>query len=83
MAGILVQDPTNGALMVTDRCDRCGAQAYVRAQHGDWRHSLLFCAHHGGEHMPVLMEIEGIWVHDERDRLFDNVTAQKLAKDAV
>ena len=30
------------------RCDRCGAQAYVRTQHADL--SLLWCAHHSREH---------------------------------
>lgn len=83
MAGILVQDPTNGALMVTDRCDRCGAQAYVRAQHGDWRHSLLFCAHHGSKHIPFLSEIEGIFIRDERDRLLGESALMKQATTEV
>ena len=35
-----------------DRCDRCGAQAFVRAvlATGD----LLFCAHHGRKYNDVL-----------------------------
>jgi hypothetical protein len=35
-----------------ERCDRCGAQAFVRAvlTTGD----LLFCAHHGREFGPAL-----------------------------
>jgi hypothetical protein len=35
-----------------DRCDRCGAQAFVRAllTTGD----LLFCAHHGRQYGDVL-----------------------------
>ncbi|MCW2726577.1 MAG: hypothetical protein JWN35_3498 [Frankiales bacterium] len=35
-----------------DRCDRCGAQAFVRAvlASGD----LLFCAHHGREYGAAL-----------------------------
>jgi hypothetical protein len=36
-----------------DRCDRCGAQAYVRVllrSHQD----LLFCAHHYRQHAPAL-----------------------------
>jgi hypothetical protein len=35
-----------------DRCDRCGAQAHVRAvmDHGD----LLFCRHHGRAHWDAL-----------------------------
>jgi hypothetical protein len=36
------------AFTALDRCDRCGAQAFVRAvlTSGD----LLFCAHHGREY---------------------------------
>jgi hypothetical protein len=40
-------------LKLTDRCDRCGAQAFIRAVMaggGD----LLFCGHHGARHLPVL-----------------------------
>lgn len=31
-------------LKATDRCDRCGAQAYVVTSHGGTE--LLWCAHH-------------------------------------
>lgn len=39
----------------TERCDRCGAQAFVRAVlvTGD----LLFCAHHGRELGPALDKV--------------------------
>ena len=54
------------SLTAADRCDRCGAQAYVRASlHGGGE--LLFCAHHGREHLPKLREHADI--HDESDRL--------------
>ncbi len=55
------------ALTAADRCDRCGAQAYIRARlvtGGE----LYFCAHHGREHVPSL-EAAGSDVHDETDRL--------------
>ncbi len=41
--------PTPAALTASDRCDRCGAQAYLRVelQTGG---ELLFCAHHAREH---------------------------------
>lgn len=41
-------------LTALDRCDRCGAQAFVRAvlTSGD----LLFCAHHGRAYADVLAE---------------------------
>lgn len=33
-----------------DRCDRCGAQAYVRVVVNVDKSALLFCAHHAREH---------------------------------
>lgn len=54
------------ALTNADRCDRCGARAYVRAVlHAGGE--LLFCAHHGREHIPALAHLAEI--HDESDRL--------------
>ena len=43
-------------LTAADRCDRCGAQAYLRVelQSGG---ELLFCAHHAREHGDKLNEI--------------------------
>ncbi|MBW8173501.1 hypothetical protein K0651_10645 [Ornithinimicrobium sp. Arc0846-15] len=55
-------------LTVADRCDRCGAQAYVRARlAGDLQ--LLFCAHHGREHTDKLRDMENVEITDESDRL--------------
>ena len=47
---------TSAALTAADRCDRCGAQAYLRVelQSGG---ELLFCAHHAREHGDKLKEI--------------------------
>jgi len=54
------------SLSAADRCDRCGAQAYVRARlHGGGE--LLFCAHHGRAHAPALAAFADI--HDESERL--------------
>ncbi|MDR2348558.1 MAG: hypothetical protein LBD90_08125 [Bifidobacteriaceae bacterium] len=39
-------------LMAKDRCDRCGARAYVRAILANGL--LLFCAHHAREVGPAL-----------------------------
>ncbi len=41
-------------LTAQDRCDRCGAQAVVRAvlAHGD----LLFCGHHARQHADALTQ---------------------------
>ena len=37
-----------------DRCDKCGAQAYMRARMPSG-HSLLFCGHHGNEYRASLI----------------------------
>ena len=57
------------ALTAADRCDRCGAQAYLRVelQTGG---ELLFCAHHAREHGDKLREIAAN-VQDETHRLSD------------
>jgi hypothetical protein len=54
-------------LTAADRCDRCGAQAYLRVelQSGG---ELLFCAHHAREHGDKLKEI-AVNVIDETHKL--------------
>lgn len=54
-------------LTVADRCDRCGAQAYVRVELGGGA-ELLFCAHHARQHEDKLREI-AVTIHDESGRL--------------
>ncbi|HVU91104.1 MAG TPA: hypothetical protein VHC23_02650 [Jatrophihabitans sp.] len=54
-------------LTAADRCDRCGAQAYVRATL-DSGLDLLFCAHHFHENEARLREV-AVRIHDESDRL--------------
>ncbi len=56
-------------LTAVDRCDRCGAQAYLRVMLAGGG-ELLFCAHHAREHGDKLREI-AISVHDETDKLSD------------
>lgn len=54
-------------LTAVDRCDRCGAQAYVRAtllSGGE----LLFCAHHAKEYAEKLKQVS-INLQDETARL--------------
>ncbi len=54
-------------LTAQDRCDRCGAQAYLRAVlpgGGD----LLFCRHHAREHGDKLRQV-AVTVTDETARL--------------
>ncbi|WP_375490929.1 hypothetical protein [uncultured Jatrophihabitans sp.] len=54
-------------ITATDRCDRCGAQAYVRATM-ESGFDLLLCAHHFRENESRLREI-AVSIHDESDRL--------------
>lgn len=42
-------------LTSSDRCDRCGAQAFYRAVLASGE--LLFCAHHGRAHAERLAEV--------------------------
>ena len=55
------------ALTAADRCDRCGAQAYilVRLAGGG---ELLFCAHHGKRYEDGLRKV-ALEIFDETDRL--------------
>jgi hypothetical protein len=55
-------------LQASDRCDRCGAQAYVRVVLAGGE--LLFCAHHGRKYEGKLREIAQEY-HDETARLAD------------
>ncbi|MFL6061491.1 MAG: hypothetical protein ACJ72E_09685 [Marmoricola sp.] len=60
-------------LTAVDRCDRCGAQAYLRVSL-EAGGELLFCAHHAREHGDKLREIAA-YVHDETNRLADTPAA--------
>lgn len=54
-------------LTASDRCDRCGAQAFIKARlAGDTE--LLFCAHHGRAHLDSLKAV-AVEIIDETDRL--------------
>jgi hypothetical protein len=57
----------SSALTAADRCDRCGAQAYVlvRLLSGG---ELLFCAHHAKQYEAGLRPLAIEFV-DETDRL--------------
>lgn len=57
-------DPT---LTAMDRCDRCGAQAYMRViLHSGGE--LMFCAHHANAHREKLNEVAAR-IHDETAKL--------------
>jgi hypothetical protein len=55
------------ALTASDRCDRCSAQAYVRATL-ESGFDLLFCAHHFHENEDRLRQV-AVRIQDESDRL--------------
>ncbi len=57
------------ALSAQDRCDRCGAQAYLRVELVSGG-ELLFCAHHAREHGDKLRTVAAA-VHDETHKLED------------
>ena len=64
--GTTVIEPT-ASLDASDRCDRCGAQAYLRVTlvtGGE----LLFCAHHARAHSDKLKQV-ALRMQDETDRL--------------
>lgn len=59
-------------LAVADRCDQCGAQAFVRI-HGvplptGLSGDLLMCGHHFHE-SEILLVAAGYEIQDERDRI--------------
>lgn len=56
-----------GTLTAVDRCDRCGARAYVRVLLPS-RLELLFCAHHNRQYATALTKI-AVEIRDETDRL--------------
>jgi hypothetical protein len=63
-SSVTVGDPA--FLLASERCDRCGSQAYVSVRLPSGR--LFFCAHHYQQHQHALGVI-ATSVCDERDRL--------------
>lgn len=53
-------------LTAADRCDRCGAQAYLRVTLPAGE--LLFCGHHGKAHADRLKQV-ALTIQDETDKL--------------
>ncbi len=65
MTPVLAPTPLSAA----DRCDRCGARAYLRAVLPSGG-ALLFCAHHAREHAAAL-RAAAVELHDESGQLED------------
>ncbi|MCW2287846.1 hypothetical protein [Leucobacter luti] len=59
-------DAADRPLSALDRCDSCGAQAYVRVELSG--SELLFCAHHAHKHEAKLRPMAEVW-HDESHKL--------------
>jgi hypothetical protein len=57
-------------LTAADRCDRCGAQAYVRVLLNSGG-ELLFCAHHMRKHDDSLRKIASD-IQDETNKLTES-----------
>ncbi|MDI2098019.1 DUF7455 domain-containing protein [Ruicaihuangia caeni] len=66
--------PARPELTALDRCDSCGAQAYVRVtlESGE----LSFCAHHAAKFEQKLRPVALEW-HDETDRLLAEVEQER------
>ena len=56
-------------LTAADRCDRCGARAYLRASLPGGG-ELFFCAHHARRYETRLREV-ALEIHDETGALAD------------
>jgi hypothetical protein len=57
-------------LKIADRCDRCGAQAFVVVQlTSDDSTALMFCGHHYAKHEAALHTLDPFAVRDERHRI--------------
>ncbi|MEJ3403247.1 hypothetical protein WDJ51_00745 [Rathayibacter sp. YIM 133350] len=67
--GAVDEAVTTQPLTALDRCDACGAQAYIRVVVSSGE--LLFCAHHGRKHQEKLSQIAHSW-HDESARLLES-----------
>lgn len=63
---------TTKELNLKDRCDRCGAAAYVRAVKGEYE--LLFCSHHARKNLKDLHTDE--WkIDDQTSRTYASYSA--------
>lgn len=60
-------------LLVADRCDRCGAQAFMQFIYEPKGYDLLFCAHHGRKFTP-LVDLSKWVVLDSSHRLNEKPT---------
>jgi hypothetical protein len=74
----MIATMTERPLVATDRCDRCGAQAYVRVTLPSGG-ELLFCAHHARKHEAKLQELAAT-IYDETPRLASTPATAPLSE---
>lgn len=59
-------EPVFDPLTLADRCDRCGAQAFVRSSN-EKGYDLLHCGHHYNRYEPMLIAQGFAVVEDKRE----------------
>ena len=69
----LQKESVKHVLKVADRCDSCGAQAFVLVK--GVTGELMFCGHHFVQHEDKLRQF-AYEIVDERDRLTENNTEE-------
>lgn len=67
---------SKSTLVLADRCDLCGAQAFGAAHFSSAESPLLFCAHHFTKYEAKLKDV-GASLLDERHRVLENEMARK------
>ena len=67
---------TEFRLTAMDRCDSCGAAAYIAAEVNGTE--LLYCAHHGRKYEEQLRKVATTW-HDESVRLLEEQTRVNIS----
>jgi hypothetical protein len=60
-----------------DRCDRCGAKAFILAVKAD--KALYFCGHHGRKHLDMLT-IQNWQVLDDTDKINESPSVSANAE---
>jgi hypothetical protein len=68
--GTATEPLTPYELTAADRCDSCGAQAYIRVELESGG-ELYFCSHHGKKFHDKLAATAKTW-HDESARLLES-----------
>lgn len=65
---------------VDDRCDRCGARAYLAVRMREDSGVLLFCGHHASNHILAILDAGPFAIRDDTHLLHDGAPATETAK---